>query len=292
MHNNLIRVLITACHSLIGQALVKKCQGKYFVLGTSKDETTSLKKERFSYTQLDINNRKNVKKIFKDFKPQVVINTAGLNCLERCDNDKDYCWKVNVDGLKNLIYYSNIVNARLVHFSSCFIFDGKKGNYEENDRPFPSSYYGKSKLAGENAIRSSEIDWIIIRTSFVYGKNTIKNSENYVDNVINRLKENKKFEIKENVIINPTYAGNLVDAVWKVIKLEKSGIFHIAGREIVSLVDFAKQIATFNKYDEELISSLNPVPEEGNFGLVVSGTEKELSVRLLDAPEGLKFYFL
>jgi len=291
-NNNLVKVLITGCHGTIGQAFIKRCQGKFYVLGTAKEESAILNKDRFAYKKLDITNRKAVKQVFKEFNPRFVVNAAGINCRDICENEKSLCWKVNVDGLNNVIYYSNIINARLIHISDCLVFDGKKGNYSESDRPFPDSYYGKSKLAGENNIRSTEIEWTIIRASLIYGKNSIKNTDNLVDNVIERLTGGNSIEIKKNVLINPTYVGNFVDAIWKIIKLEKTGVFHIAGREIMSLTEFVRKVASYKNYDPNFVSDKNDDNSQRNFGMTVSQAEKELKMRFLNVEEGLKFYFM
>ncbi|RKY86698.1 hypothetical protein DRQ09_05720 [candidate division KSB1 bacterium] len=292
MHNNLVRVLITGCHSIIGQWLIKRCQGKFYVLGTSKDESTPLKKERFEYIKLDVTSRKMVKEVFKKFNPRFVVNTAGMNCIERCENEKEQCWKINVDSVNNLTYYSKFVNAKFIHISSSFIFDGKKGNYIEEDRPFPTTYYGKSKLASENIVKSSGLEWSIIRTSFIYGKDTIKKSKCFVDNLLNQVKQKNKIDIEENIILNPTYIGNFVDAVWKIIKLEKSGVFHIAGRETSTLEDFIKKIITINGFDSNLVQLKDKNNSIKNFGMIVTNAEKELNMKFLNVEEGLRFYFL
>ncbi len=90
--------------------------------------------------------------------PDVVINCAAYTEVDKCETERELCWKLNVDGVKNLIIASRKTESKIVHYSTDYIFDGKSGPYDEDATPNPISFYGRSKLASENALTTSGVD--------------------------------------------------------------------------------------------------------------------------------------
>jgi dTDP-4-dehydrorhamnose reductase len=99
------------------------------------------------------------------FKPNVVLHLAAYTDVAKAEQDKELCWKVNVEGTRNVARAANQIGARMVHISSDYVFDGERGNYLESDTPNPSNYYSLTKVVAEEAVRAAN-DVLIVRTSF------------------------------------------------------------------------------------------------------------------------------
>jgi dTDP-4-dehydrorhamnose reductase len=106
-----------------------------------------------------------LKQFLESFKPSVVLHLAAYTDVAKAEQQKDLCWKVNVEGTRNVARTANQIGAKLVHISSDYVFDGAQGNYLESDTPNPSNYYSLTKVVAEEAARAAK-DVLIVRTSF------------------------------------------------------------------------------------------------------------------------------
>ncbi|MFC1725246.1 SDR family oxidoreductase [candidate division KSB1 bacterium] len=252
----MVNILLIGCNGLLGRNIGIRTTGKFHVLGIDKDNESSTNMDGFEYKSTDVTSLEDTKKIINDFKPAFIVNAAGYNNVDNCEANKEICWKNNVDIVKNLTKFGNSVNSKFIQFSTDFIFDGSKGNYRETDRANPINYYGRSKLAAENTVIASGIDFSIIRTSTLFDYDKFQKKENFATFVIKNLKEEKEIKIVTDQITNPTLASNLAEFTWTLIKLEKTGIFHLAGTDSVSRFEFAIRIAEIFNYNADLIKPI------------------------------------
>jgi len=286
------KIMITGCNGLLGQKLVAQFDGNFEVLGVDLGEKSVLEGENFQYLKLDITKRKEVKKAILDFKPEFIINCAAYTDVDGCERNKSLCWEVNVGGVENLIYAGKKVGAKIIHLSTDYVFNGKRGSYTEEDQPDPINYYGKSKLASENAIKASGIDYVIIRTAVLYGK-AIGVAPNFVTWLLEKLRKGEKVNIVDDQFGNPTLADNLASGIRKMVSMDASGLYHLAGREVIDRYNFALKIAQIFNLDESLINrvktdQLNQLAKRPLMaGLVVEKVQEELGVKLLNVEEGL-----
>jgi len=286
------KVIIVGCNGLLGQKLVAQFRTKYDVLGCGI-ELQLLFKADIRYQQLDITKRPQVKRIIMGEKPHLVINAAAYTDVDRAEKEKELCWAVNVSGVENLSYYTHLVNAKLIHISTDYVFDGYKGNYSENDRPNPLSYYAKSKLAGENAVIASGVEHIIARTAVLYG-HAENVRPNFVTWLISQLKQRKQVTIVDDQIGNPTLADNLSEAIATAVQLDAQGVYHLAGCEAIDRFHFAIKIAEIFELDTNLIQkgksdTLKQLAQRPlNASLNVSKALTELGVNLYNVTEGLQ----
>ncbi len=165
------RVLIIGCNGLLGQKVTE-----LFVRGSSYTITLAslepkplLPYPSVEYVPFDMTSKKDVRQLIYGAEPDVIVNCAAMTNVDACENERELAWKINVGGLENMIEAARRSNARIVHVSSDYIFDGKSGPYGEDDRPEPLNYYGKTKLAGENVLRASGLNYFIARTMVLYG---------------------------------------------------------------------------------------------------------------------------
>ena len=136
-----MRILITGSNGLLGQKLVKLLANNPNIqfLATSTGENRIKSITGFDYTSLDITNKNQVEQVFNQFKPTVVINTAAMTNVDACEDQKEQCWNLNVNAVKNLIEASGNHQTHLIHLSTDFVFDGENGPYKEEDKPNPLS---------------------------------------------------------------------------------------------------------------------------------------------------------
>jgi dTDP-4-dehydrorhamnose reductase len=295
MNQGMKRVLVTGANGLLGQrlALLLGERSTYELLLTSHHPTSFLNHyPLLDYTQLDITCKSDVKSLATSFRPDVIINAAAMTNVDACESQRELAWKVNVHGVENLVDVSRTLDAKLIHISSDYVFDGLHGPYEEEDRPNPINYYGKTKLASENVIRMSDLRYAIIRTIVLYG--TGKNvKQNFALWVIENLKERRPIKAATDQIGNPTYVDDLAFCILQVIEEGGEGVYHLSGSERLSRYEFARRICTVFGFDESLIV---PVPSEEirqaarrplNTGFVTLKVQTELGLKPADVTQGL-----
>ncbi len=251
------RVLVCGSNGLLGQQLAFLLDGEseYEVLHSSYHRSFVNDQALFDYTQLDITNRSDVKSLISSYRPDIVLNAAALTNVDFCDREREQAWKVNVTGVEHLVEVCRRINAKLIHVSTDYVFDGKFGNYTETDRANPVNYYGKTKLAGENVIISSGIEYAILRTILVYGIGVnVKN--NFALWVINNLNEGKPIRCVDDQISNPTHVHDLAMAMKNVMDRNANGLFHISGAETITRYNFALRVAEIFGYDKTLIERI------------------------------------
>jgi dTDP-4-dehydrorhamnose reductase len=286
------RILIIGSNGMLGQRLSQFFHSNTNIelLCTSAEDESFIKD--IPYKKLDITQKNQVRQIILDFFPDYVINTAAFTNVDKSESEKETAWKVNVNGVENIALYAWTMDAHLIHISTDYIFDGKKGPYSETDKPNPIGYYGRSKLAAENSIRTSGVRFSIIRTNILYGPVKYGRAD-FVKWVIDSLKESKIIKIVTDQIGNPTFIDDLVQAISKIIEFRKEGIYNIGGAEFLSRFDFTTRIAKFFNLDTTLIYPIlteelkQPAPRPLKSGLVTLKADTELGFKAHSIEETL-----
>ncbi|MHA1297854.1 MAG: dTDP-4-dehydrorhamnose reductase [Candidatus Helarchaeota archaeon] len=248
------KVLIIGSSGLLGLKTYQLFSRYYETMGADLKPIKNIDESNFY--QIDITERTKVLNLIKELLPDVVILTAALTAVDYCENHQKEAWNVNVEGPRNVARACEEVTSNLIYISTDFVFDGEKGNYSETDTPNPISYYGLSKLEGENAIKSFSIKSAIARTSVLYGWNTIEQKTNYVTWIINKLQKNEPINIVTSQINTPTLADNLAEALLMIVKKDKYDLFHICGKECLNRYEFALKVAETFNLNEKLITPI------------------------------------
>ena len=250
------RVLITGANGLLGQELVRQMSNRpaYDILATGRDSAPRFTGGSCGYVPMDVTDTRAVERVFQDFSPDVVVNGAALTEVDVCEHQREACWRTNVDAVDTLARLCLGSGARLVQLSTDFIFDGLESPYRENARPNPLSYYGRSKLAGENAARRAGMEqWAIVRTVLVFGAGENLSRSNIVLRIIDSLSKGKPLNIVTDQVRTPTYAPDLAQGVERIVRFQKQGVFHISGRENYSIYELALEVARHFGLDTNLI---------------------------------------
>ena len=189
--------------------------------------------------EIDITQIDSVTDIFNKINPELVLNCSAYTNVDGAESDRPSCHAVNVEGVKNLADACLKHNSFLVHYSTDFVFDGKKKSpYEEIDSTGPLCYYGLTKLNGEKAIQNSlnESNFLIIRTSWLFGPR----GNNFVKKIISLAENKPKLDIVDDQKGRPTYTKDLAQATVNLLKAKASGLFHIANSGVCSWYDLAR----------------------------------------------------
>ncbi|RMD94415.1 MAG: dTDP-4-dehydrorhamnose reductase [Calditrichaeota bacterium] len=287
------KVLITGAHGLLGSKLVRQLVRKYDVRGLVRQFRPQYAVKGVEYIEGDISKYKTVSRIIKENPPLFIINAAAYTQVDKSEVEREACWRTNVEGVENLARAAHMVDSRVVHISTDYVFDGKAGPYREEDRPNPLGYYGKSKLAGENALIASGADHAIARTMVLYGY-APGVRPNFVTWVIDQLQKGETIRVVDDQFGNPTLADELATAVIKLAESNHQGIYHISGSEVIDRYSFAVEIARTFKLDETLIQAIKTkdlnqlAPRPLKSGFIIEKAEKELGITMSGVKQGLQ----
>jgi dTDP-4-dehydrorhamnose reductase len=289
------RILITGCHGLLGQKLFSLLSPTNEIVGLDLHPDSHLSSGTFQYRPLDITRSSELLDAVIEIKPTVIVNTAAMTGVDRCEEERDLCWRINVLAVETLLRAARKVKAHLIQISSDYVFDGKHPPYTETDPTNPLGFYGKSKLASENILRGSTIRYTIVRTQVLYGA-ALNIRPNFVDFVLQKLRQGEPFSIVDDQVGNPTLADDLAEGIARIIQLRRTGIYHISGSESLSRYDFARRIALQFGEDPERIKPLKtetlqqkaPRPQNSTFCL--DKIWNDLRLRTHGVSDGLQIY--
>ena len=291
----MVKVVITGSNGLLGQSLLKlllKEKNAYQVLGFSKGENRS-GRDDFEYHSIDLTDEELLKKTLLQSSPNVIINAAAMTNVDRCEIDKNECDKINVELVKLLTQVGTQINAHMIHISTDFIFDGKKGNYTETDKPNPLSYYGMSKLKSEQVLINSKITYTILRTILVFGKVHAMRRSNIVLWVKDMLERGREITMVHDQYRAPTYVEDLAMACKISIDRKAQGIFNISSNQTLSIYKIAQQIAEVFQLNNNLIKPISTLELDQKAvrplktGFDLSNTKRNLGIHAKSFKEDL-----
>ena len=250
--------LITGSNGLLGQKILKKLiDDNSEVIATSKGPNRNKKNDFYSYESLDITDEKEVFRVLNHYKPDIVFNTAAMTNVDLCEDKKDLCDNLNIHAVNYLADSCLNIDAHLIHISTDFIFDGNDAPYSEDDLPNPLSYYGESKLKSEKLLITHSCKSSILRTIVLFGVANNLTKNNIVLWAKEQLENNNKINIIDDEYRAPTLAEDLAEACISVANNKAFGVFHVSGKDLMSIYDLVVNIANFFKFDVKLINRIN-----------------------------------
>ena len=291
------RILITGSNGLLGQKLIHLIldYSKHSLLATSKGSNRVQSREDFSFTSMDITDQANVIDVVTNFRPDVIINTAAMTNVDACESNKEACVSMNINGVENLVNACLAHNIHLIHLSTDFVFDGDAGPYKEDDNPNPLSFYGQSKYDAEQIIINSGLkNWSIARTIIIYGLVENMSRSNIILWAKSALEKGTVINIVDDQFRSPTYANDLAKGCLLIAEKEKNGIFHLSGKDSMSILELVERVADFYGLEKSNInpiktSSLNQVAKRPPVtGFILDKANTELGYFPLSFNEGLK----
>jgi dTDP-4-dehydrorhamnose reductase len=229
-----MKILLLGHKGMLGSDLLLKLSAEHEVVGMDKEE-------------IDIVSASDCEKAIKGIEPDIVINAAAYTNVDGCETAKDECFAVNAEAVKNIAGACRNKNIRIIHFSTDYVFDGTaKQPYKEDHQCNPINTYGASKMAGERYLRSLSDNYILIRTSWLYGAK----GKNFVQTILDKAKTKSKLTVVDDQVGSPTYAKDLAAAADLLIEQNAQGIFHLTNRGSCSWYQFAIKILQESGLDD------------------------------------------
>ena len=250
------RILITGSNGLLGQKLVKLFLKKpgYEIHALSRGPNRLDRQKGYLYHDIDLLDKEALIDTLAQIDPEVIVHTAAMTNVDACELQQEKCDRMNIEVVANILEYCDDKDVYLVHLSTDFIFDGKKGSvYKEDDQPNPVNHYGLSKLKSEELITNSNVDHAILRTILVYGIVDGNDRSNIVLWVKNSLEDKKEIHVVTDQLRMPTFAEDLAEACWLAVEKRARGVFNVSSNELMSIYEIALAVADAFDLDKKLI---------------------------------------
>ncbi len=220
-----MKILLTGSHGQLARAIINEV--------TNRRVHTIVP---FSHAQFNIADAAQVDQLVNQVRPDVVINAAAYNFVDQAELEPEKAFAVNKTGPGNLARATASKNIPIIHVSTDYVFDGElKRAYLESDKPNPLSVYGRSKLAGENAVFENNSRGAVVRTAWVYNVG----GRNFPLTILS-LKDKPELRIVNDQFGCPTYAPHLARKILELAEEHPSGLYHMAGAGSTSWYDFAR----------------------------------------------------
>ena len=250
-----MRILVTGKNGQLGRSIQKLVNS-----GTKIDNNQSPNNFIFvGREELDLSSESSIRHYFGNNKFDIIINCAAYTQVDRAEQEAELANQINHLAVKQLASIASNQRAKLLHISTDYVFDGASNKpYIETDIPNPVNVYGKTKLAGEQALQTvMPINAIIIRTSWLYSEY----GNNFVKTMLRLGKERDEISVVSDQIGSPTYATDLADAIFEIIKHKKfrdigqtTQTYHYSNEGEISWYEFAKEIFKIEKIECEVNS--------------------------------------
>jgi len=290
-----MKILVTGANGLLGYKLIQLLSTKSDIttVATARKKVNDLP-QGVDFFELDITNHDQTIEVLLATKPDVVISAAAMTQVDQCETEREQCWMANVVGIENLVEGCEKINCHLVHVSTDFIFDGSFGPLDETAIPNPVNFYGESKLAGEQVIKKSKLNWAILRTVLVFGITPDLSRSNIVLWVKKSLEDGKTINVVNDQWRTPTLAEDLAVGCYLAASQKATGIYHISGEEMMTPFDIAQHTADFFKLDKSLIKAADsstfkqPAARPPKTGFIITKAKTELGYQPHSFSEGLQ----
>ena len=257
------KILLTGVNGQVGHALKTKL---------SKYEVFALLRE-----QLDLTKAHDIRRVVREIKPDLIINPAAYTAVDKAESEPELAYAINATAAQILAEEAARLNAALIHFSTDYVYDGTKPSaYVETDAVNPMSVYGKSKLAGEDAIRAVGLPHLILRTSWVYGAY----GKNFLKTILRLAAERDSLRVVADQLGAPTSSESIADGVvqlveaWQISQENQSGIFHLTNADVTS----------WHGFSCEIVSEYNRLKSIKNWPALKVGVENIAAITTADYP--------
>jgi dTDP-4-dehydrorhamnose reductase len=231
-----MRIAVTGAEGRVGRALVARASQEHEVIG-------------FGHGALPVEQREDVLERIRDAAPDVVVHLAAIAEVDDCEQDPERAFAVNAQGTANVAFAAREAGALVVYTSTDYVFDGGKDEpYVESDAASPISAYGKSKLAGEDEVRSGTGEHLVVRTGWLFGA-----GEDFFSRAVRRLADGDQAGGLVDRTGTPTYIPHLVDGLVALLHSEVRGLVHLAGPEPTTWFDFLARARHLGGLPGELI---------------------------------------
>jgi len=285
-----MKILLLGASGQLGQHLLREASKRgHRVTGTSRTARVQ------GLRSLDLADREATYTLVREVRPDVILNAAGWSHVDECEADPDLAHERNVTSARHAAEAALEAKARIVLFSSHYVYDGTEHLYNEEATPRPLSVFGRTKLEAEIITRTLHPGALVVRTAVMYGPE--RRPRNFVYQLIRASLLGQEFRVAHDSVCSPTYSPNLAAASVELMEQGLGGIFHVAGGDVLSRYDFALMACDVMKLNEKILRPVSTdelgfkAPRPLCNGLDVSKAQSHLRMPLFNAVEGLSAFY-
>ncbi len=292
-----MKVLITGANGFLGQHLTLFLVAKNFeVFAAGRNNCTIPNQHLFTFINLQLTQKQAVDDAVQKIQPHIIIHTAAMSKPNECEQNKDVCLLNNVDATSYLVAAANNVQAKFIFISTDFVF-GEGGPHQEDEKPSPLNFYGQSKLLAEKIVQANIPQYTIVRPVLIYGKIWNGIRPTFLHWVKNNLEIGKAIKVVSDQLRTPTFVNDLCNGIVSIIYKNATGIFHLAGKDVLSPFEMALTVARVLHLDNSLIENVTsatfhePVQRAKQSGLYINKAIQQLDYKPTSFEEGVRLTF-
>ena len=283
-------ILVTGGSGFIGGHIIKAGQNKFIIYATYN--TNILKEKNIQTVHIDLSQKKAINSLLEDIKPDIIIHTAAISNLDLCEKDRVLANLINVEATETLALWSKKNRAKFIFTSSDMVFDGKRGNYREDDTVNPLSFYAQMKVQCEEKIAQMNFNSVVVRVALTYGIGMIS-FNTFFEKMIYSVKNNSSVALFVDQFRTPILVNNLAEAILELAENEFTGIINLSGGDRMSRWDFGLLtckilgLPTKNLIKSSMFDSPGAASRPQDISMRNDLASKVLNVKLLNCSEGL-----
>ena len=235
-----MKILVTGFNGQLGYDVVRKISSDDECVGTDIQD-------------FDITDKAQTMEYIKNYHPDAVVHCAAYTAVDKAEDDAELCYKVNVTGTKNIAEACKEIDAKMLYVSTDYVYGGKgDAPIEPTAQPDPQNVYGRTKLEGEEAVKSILEKYFIVRTSWVFGIN----GNNFVKTMLRLAESREALNVVDDQIGSPTYTPDLAELIIKMIHTTRYGTYNATNENFCSWAEFASEIMRLGDKKTKII----PIP--------------------------------
>lgn len=247
-----LRVLVIGRNGQVGNELLHSLAGLGSITATSRVE-------------LDLTSAASIRDAVRRAQPHLIVNAAAYTAVDKAESEPDLAQRINGDAVAILAAEAKSIGAAMIHYSTDYVFDGSKSTpYVEEDATGPFSVYGRTKLAGEQALANADIPYLVLRTSWVYGAR----GKNFLLTILKLATEKPELRIVDDQIGAPTWSHDIAEATASIARSwikdpeNHSGIYHLTAMGETSWCCFAAEAIRLRTLENlsQPLARLVPIP--------------------------------
>lgn len=246
-----LTILVTGSNGLVGYQICEYLRKNtpWTLIGTSQSSGKHV------HYQVDLSDSNQVQELRSSISPDLVIHAASISRTDICDKDKERCHAINVGSTENLI--KAFPTSKFIYFSTYAVYNTEQGHCDEECPCSPLNYYIQTKIEGESFIKKTR-DFVILRPSVIFGfVGYEQKSKNYFMQLIENIKQNKEMRSPKDQYINPIVVDQVVEAVYRIITRNGSGIFNLGSNEGISKFEFNLLLMKKFRFDTSLLTGID-----------------------------------
>lgn len=291
-----MKILVTGANGFLGQhlCLYLQCAG-YEVVATGRGESRLPPTFSQTYRATDLTNAAAVHALVQQAAPDAIIHAAAMSKPDECHVQREACLLHNVEVTRYLADAANSVNkdVHFIYVSTDFVL-GDNGPHDETVAPAPLNFYGESKLQSEQLVATVMKHYAIMRPVFIYGAVWEGLRGGFIQWVKQSLEQGKPVKVVNDQLRTPTYVKDICQGLEAIARLKRNGIYHLAGKEVLTPYQMAVAVAEAAQLDSTLITPVTAdtfpevVQRAKKAGLIVRKAEEELAFAPVGFAAGIK----